>query len=123
MTVCPRRNPPSLRPHRLRGPAAPPPEPTPAERRAAQKAAREAERAALDQERAIRKRVVAALETRRAEFRRRRGCPPDVHWNYVEALRDAGRWCGDEDPDWRLPSWMQKGYDPMAHRDHWLSLP
>ena len=121
MTPCLRRNPPSLRPHRLGGPAAPPPEPTPAERRAVEKAAREARQAALEQERAIKKRVVTALETRRAEFRRRRGCSPNAHWSYVQSLRGAGRWCGDEDPNWKLPSWMEKGYDPMVHRDYWLS--
>ena len=122
MTLCLRRNPSSSRPHRLGGPVPPPPEPTPAERRAAEKVAREARQAEVARERAVKKRVVLALETKRAEFRRRRGCPPDFAWNYIEALRGSGRWCGDEDPDWKLPSWMQKGYDPMQHRDYWLSL-
>jgi len=121
----PRRNPPSLRPHRQGGPAPPPPEPTAAERRAAERAAeravREAEQARIARERALRKRIVALLETRRAEFRRRRGSPPHVHWNFVESLRGAGAWYGDDDPDWKLPSWMLRGYDPMTHRDYWLS--
>jgi hypothetical protein len=121
VTQSQRRNPPSPRPHRQGGPAPPPPEPTPAERRAAERTAREALEAELRRERALKKRIVALLETRRAEFRRRRGSPPDVHWNFVEALRAAGAWYGDDDPDWKLPSWMLRGYDPMAHRDYWLS--
>jgi hypothetical protein len=121
VTLFHRRNPPSVRPHRLAGPVPPPPEPTPAERRAAEKAEREARQAEIARERALRKRIVAVLEIRRAEFRRRRGSPPDVHWNFVEALRGAGAWYGDDAPDWKLPSWMQKGYDPMAHREYWLS--
>ena len=121
MTQNPRRNPPSLRPHRLGGPAPPPPEPTPAERRAAAKALRDARQAEIERERALKKRIAALLETRRVAFRRRRGCPPHVHWNFVEALRAAGEWYGDDDPDWKLPSWMLRGYDPMAHRDYWLS--
>ena len=121
MNLFHRRNPPSLRLHRLGGPLPPPPEPAPAERRAAAKAAREARLAALERERAVKKRVTLALETRRAKFRRRRGSPPHVHWNFIEALRGAGAWYGDDDPDWKLPSWMQRGYNPMQHRDYWLS--
>ena len=122
MTHSPRRNPPSLRPHRLGGPLPPPPEPTLAERRAAAKAVRDAELAEVARERALKKRMTLALETRRAEFRRRRGSPPDVHWNFIEALRGSGSWYGDDAPDWKLPSWMQRGYDPMTHRNYWLAV-
>ncbi len=122
MTLTLRRNPSSSRLHRLGGPVPPPPEPTPAERRAVERVAREARQAVLEQERAVKKRVVLALETSRAQYRRRRGCGPEVAWSFVECLRGQGRWDGDEDPDWELPSWMRKGYDPMEHRDYWLSL-
>ena len=121
MTQSLRRNPPSLRPHRRGGPAPPPPEPTPAERRAAAKTEQEALMAAASAERDIRQRIRRALERARAEFRRRRGCPPDYHMNYVKALRGNGAWCGDEDPDWRLPHWMEGGYDPQDDRELWLA--
>lgn len=39
----------------------------------------------------------------------------------MQALREQGRWCGDEDPDWSLPSWMEAGYDPMDDRAYWLA--
>ena len=121
VTQCPRRNPPSLRPHRQGGPIPPPPEPTPAERRAAAKADREALAAAVSAERDKRKRMRGALERARDAYRRRRGCPPDYHRNYVDALRGNRAWCGDEDPNWRLPRWMEGGYDPQNDRELWLA--
>ena len=121
MSLFHRRNPPSGRPHRLGGPVPPPPDPTLTERRAADKAARAARQAEVDRERALKARLRLALEARRAEYRRRRGSPPEVAWNYIELIRRQGGWYGDDDPDWELPAWMQRGYDPMAHRDYWLS--
>jgi hypothetical protein len=118
---CPRRNPPSLRPHRLGGPLPPPPEASPAERRAAARAEREALTAAASAERDKRKRMRGALERARDAYRRRRGCPPDCHQNYVRALRGDNAWCGDEDPDWRLPRWKEGGYDPEDDRELWLA--
>lgn len=121
MTHSPRRNPPSIRPHRVGGPVPPPPEPSPAERRAGARAEREALAAAASVERDERKRMRGALERARDAYRRQRGCPPHYHQNYVKALRGSSSWCGDEEPGWRLPRWMEGGYDPQDDRELWLA--
>ena len=75
---APRRNPQARRPHRVGGPPAPP-DP-------------EAMRLLQRQARLEAKRIE---DEAKAEFKRRRGCPPDVADNYVELLRRQGAWWGD----------------------------
>jgi hypothetical protein len=94
LSDAPRRNPQAGRPHRTGGPPAPPDpdEMRRLQRQAERETAREAKR---------------LFDEDRAEFKRRRGCPPHVADIYIEVLRKQGAWWEDD-----VHPLLRKGWIP-----------
>ncbi|PVM88696.1 hypothetical protein DDF65_01320, partial [Caulobacter radicis] len=63
-----------------------------AARRAAERVEAEARAAAKAAARAEARRLAAIEAEKKAEYKRRRGCPPEVVDEYVEILRRQGAW-------------------------------